>query len=180
MTLRLCTLFLVILASAACAPADTALVTTSTLVDPTPTANSTTEPDPVTTSVTTSTTEPVTTPSTTTSTTTTAALPAFPPGRENLTHGGDAWVVVLAASEDFEDPALRQAEADAVAAGYQGGSTDCDLGAAQALGLPGEDRHYYTVSVYLVDEADAQAALDAFRARGIDGAVGLVQTYCMD
>jgi hypothetical protein len=88
-------------------------------------------------------------------------------------------VAVLAASEDPEDPALSKAEADAEAAGYTTGLTDCDFGAAQALGLPA-DGHYWTVSVYLFDEADARAALDAFRARDIEGAVALVQTYCMD
>jgi hypothetical protein len=116
----------------------------------------------------------------TTSTTTTLALPAFPPGRETLEHGGDAWVVVLAASEDFNDEALAAAEEQASEAGYLTGATDCDFGAAAALGLPESESHFYTVSVYLDSEVDARAALDAFRARGIDGAVGVVQTYCLD
>jgi hypothetical protein len=121
-----------------------------------------------------------TTPPTTTSptTSTTAELPSFPPERTDLTHGGDAWVVVLAASEDGDDDALYAAIAAAEDAGYNTGMTDCDFGAAQAMGLP--DGHYYTVSVYLQSEADANAALAAFDARGVDGVVAVVQTFCMD
>jgi len=132
-----------------------------------------------TTSSTTTTTVATTTTSTIASTTTTVPLPDFPPQTENLTHGGDAWVVVLAASEDFEDPVLDVAEGHARDAGYATGPTDCDSGASAILGLP-EDGHYYTVSVYLSDEDDALAALAAFEARDVTGAVGVVQTFCMD
>jgi hypothetical protein len=126
---------------------------------------------------------PTTTEQTTTTiptTTTTLALPTFPPGRTNLEHGGDTWAVVLAASEDIDDPLLAEAEGHARDAGYLTGPTDCDDGAATALGLSESDGHYYTVSVYLNSEADAQAALEAFRARGVDGATALVQTFCLD
>jgi hypothetical protein len=130
-----------------------------------------------------STTPPTTTTIIATTTTvpaTTLHLPAFPPERPNLEHGGDAWVVVLAASEEFEDPILAEAVGHARDAGYLTGATDCDVGAAAAVGLSESDRHYYTVSVYLNSETDAEVALEAFLARGVDGAVARVQTYCLD
>jgi hypothetical protein len=97
-----------------------------------------------------------------------------------MTQGGDAWAVVLAASANSEAPELAGAVTAATAAGYHTGPTDCDTGAATALGLAEDQSHYYTVSVYFRSEAAAHAALEAFRARGNDGAVGLVQTFCLD
>jgi hypothetical protein len=96
-----------------------------------------------------------------------------------LEHGGETWVVILAASEDFDDPVLDQAVDDATAAGYHTGPTDCDVGVAEALGLP-ENSYLASVSVYLESEADAGAALVAFEARGVGGTVALVQTFCLD
>lgn len=112
-------------------------------------------------------------------TTTMAPLPAFPPEAAQLSHGGDAWVVVLAASEASNDPALVTADLAATEAGYNTGPTDCDLGAADLLGLS-SDGHYYTLSVYLENEEDAIAAREAFAARGVGGVVGVVQTFCLD
>jgi len=128
------------------------------------------------TAVTTTTTTPATT------TTTTVPLdeaPAFPPERTSLEHGGDAWVVILGASETSNDPALRAAELAAERAGYTTGATDCDVGADVVLGLPA-DRHYYTVSVYLESEEDANAARDAFAEWGVGGIPGVVRTFCGD
>jgi len=149
------------------------------------TTTTTTTLPPVTTSLALTTTLPPTTTTTMAVTTTTTLavttsieLPPFPPGRTELEHGGDAWAVVLAAAEDFDDPALDAAQAAAGAAGYTTGATDCDFGAAEILGMP--EGRYATVSVYLRSEADADAALEAFRARGVDGAVGVVQTFCLD
>lgn len=124
---------------------------------------------------------PITAPATTVPTTTVPAdpLPDFPPPAESLTHGGDTWVVVLAASEGYADPLLSEAVLAAEAAGYATGPTDCDVGAVAALGLP-EDRQYYTVSVYLASEGDAIAARDAFAARGVGATVAQVQTFCLD
>jgi hypothetical protein len=155
--------------------------TTTTILDVTTISTpETTEPSPTTTvaPVTTTATTPDTT--TTTAQATTVQLPQFPPERTDLEHGGDAWVVVLAASEDPAGSDLETAIVIAGEAGYTTGATDCDFGAATALGLPEDRRHFFTVSVYLRSESDAIAALDAFRARGVDGAVALVQTYCMD
>lgn len=109
---------------------------------------------------------------------TTSALPAFPAERASLEHGGDAWAVVLAGSENFDDPVLTEAANEAEQAGYTTGATDCDFGASEALGLPASG--VYTISVYLENEADAEAALRAFEARGVSGVVALVQTFCMD
>jgi ABC-type Fe3+-hydroxamate transport system substrate-binding protein len=159
----------------------------------TATSTSATSSDPATTVVETTTTTAGTTtavPETTTTpqppeTTTTAApettttLPPFPPARQDLQHGGETWVVVLAAAEDFNAPALDAAVQAASDAGYATGATDCDMGAAAVVGLP-EDTHVYSVSVYLETEADAAAALTAFEARSVTGDVGTVMTFCLD
>ena len=73
-------------------------------------------------------------------------------------------------------PPWMKRVAAAEAAGYHTGPTDCDHGASEALGLP----EAVAVSVYLRTEADAHAALEAFLARGVDGAVARVQTFCLD
>lgn len=171
---RLLALFAFAVLVAGCA--GTAETTTST-------AQQSTEPTVTTTIVVTTTSTPATTTTTTPSTTTvppttTIELPAFPPERTSLEHGGDAWVVVLAAAEDFGDPVLVAAQKAAEDGGFTTGPTDCDAGAAELLGLSGG--HYATVSVYLNTEADAKAALAAFEARDVEGAVGVVQTFCLD
>lgn len=140
-----------------------ALATTTT----TTSSTTTTTPD------TTSTTSPPQT------TTTSAALPEFPPPRENLDHGGDTWVVVLAGSTGISDPLLMTAVLAANEAGYNTGPTDCDFGAAEALGFTEAD-HYYTVSVYFDTEVDANLAREAFQARGVGSTVAHVQTFCLD
>jgi hypothetical protein len=102
----------------------------------------------------------------------------FPPERTELVHGGDAWVVVLAAGASDDDPALIAAVEAATEAGYTTGPTTCDLGAAEAIGAP---EGSLTVSVYLMSETDAQLALAAFEAIGITGGVvAVVATYCLD
>ncbi|MGH8951186.1 MAG: hypothetical protein ACRDX9_07160 [Acidimicrobiia bacterium] len=167
--LTLCLVLALVIGS--CADPDTGATTSAapTTVDTTPA----TEP------ATTPTTAPTTLPPTTVTTVapTTTALPPFPPGRETLEHGGDAWVVVLAGSADENDPVLAGATQAAEDAGYVTGPTDCDEGADAALGMPDGTK---TVSVYLETEADAQAALLAFEARGVSGVVALVQTFCLD
>jgi hypothetical protein len=72
---------------------------------------------------------------------------------------------------------LAEAVEAAEDAGYLTGPTDCDFGAAEALGQPAGN---LTVSVYLESESDAEAALIAFETRGVAGVVGLVQTFCLD
>jgi hypothetical protein len=146
--------------------------TTATLIATTTQAATTTAPA-------TTTEAPTTTAATTTTQAPTTTLPPFPPERESLEHGGETWVVILAASDDFGDPTLDQAVDDADAAGYTTGPTDCDVGVAEAVGLS-EGSYVVSVSVYLETEADAEAALVAFEARGVDGTVALVQTFCLD
>lgn len=109
--------------------------------------------------------------------TTTTTLPAFPPALESLEHGGEVWAVVLAGSSDIDDPAIASAVASAREAGYATGPTDCDVGAAEALGQPDGN---LMVSVYFADEASAQQALGAFEARSVTGVVARVRTYCLD
>lgn len=135
---------------------------------------------------TTTTTAPATTTTTVVTTTTLAAttttLPEFPPARETLEHGGEAWSVILAASEHENDPAIAAAITAATDAGYDtAGPTDagCDQGSLQALGIDDDD-YYLIVSVYFDTEEDAIAARDAFLTRGVEGTVALVQTYCLD
>jgi hypothetical protein len=53
------------------------------------------------------------------------------------------------------------------------------VGAAAALGFP-DGTYVLTVSVYLSSEADARQAQPAFAARGVEGTVALVQTFCLD
>lgn len=108
-----------------------------------------------------------------------AGPPPFPPGREGLEHGGTTWAVVLAGASDIDDPAIVAAGEAAAAAGYMTGPGNCDLGAAEALGLDPAGI-VYTLSVYLETEADAHAAQAAFAARGVDGVVAQLQTYCLD
>ena len=106
-------------------------------------------------------------------------LPLFPSGLKEFTHGGDVWVVILAASEGSSDPGLKTATIAAADAGYSAFPTDCDFGASEALGLP-QDRSYYTVSVYLTSEADANSALQSFERLGVGGVVAKIQTFCLD
>jgi len=119
-----------------------------------------------------------TAPTTTVITTeTTIPPPGFPEQRTDLGHGDPTWAVVLAGAVDPEDPAITAAEQAAVEAGYTTGWTDCDEGAAEALGMPGGT---ITLSVYFDTEGDAEAAAAAFAARGVDGVVAEVRTYCLD
>jgi hypothetical protein len=156
----------VVLAIASCGAAPEAA---TTLVTTTTTSTTATTLVTTTTTSTTATTAPVQP---------TSALPVFPAERTSLEHGGDTWAVVLAGSENFDDPVLTEAAHEAEQAGYTTGATDCDFGASEALGLPASG--VYTISVYLENEAYAEAALRAFEARGVSGVVALVQTFCMD
>jgi len=162
----LATLGVAVIACSGNASSTSTLVTTSTITDITSTSEATT-------------TTSTTTTSTTTPTTTT--LPGLPPEFFGQTHGGDAWAVVLMVSDVIDDPAFDEATEAARAVGYHPSSTDCDFGAATVFGKTDEEEtHYYSVSLYFQNEEDATAALEGLRARGIDGAVGVVQTYCMD
>lgn len=110
----------------------------------------------------------------------TPSRPTFPPARTDLEHRGTAWAVVLAGSEDPLDPQLEAAEQMIEEAGYFAGVTDCDEGAASALGLP-EESFILTASAYFNSEEDANEALRAFRAEGFSGgAVAEVTTGCLD
>jgi len=114
---------------------------------------------------------------TVTTTSTTTPLLDFPPMREDLEQGGLTWAAVLAGAVDPEDPAAVAAEQAAVDAGYTVGWTDCDEGAAEALGLPGGT---LTLSVYFDEATQAEQAATAFQARGVDAVVAEVRTFCMD
>ena len=165
----------VLMMSGACA---TETATTTTVGAATSSSSATTEDTAV--QTTTSTVVTTTVPPTTTATTAPApstTLPAFPPARQDLEHGGSTWVVVLAGSATPDDPVLAEAILAAEQAGYTTGATDCDDGAPEALGQPDGTS---TVSVYLENEADAHAALLAFEARGVSGVVAQVQTFCLD
>lgn len=123
------------------------------------------------------TTAPTTAPTTTPVEEPSTTVPAFPPQAEELTHGGLTWAVVLAGASDPSDQAIVAAEEAATAAGYTTGFTDCDEGAAEALGMPGGT---VTISVYFDTEEYARAAQAAFAAQGIEGEVAEVRTMCLD
>ena len=92
-------------------------------------------------------------------------------------HGGSTWAVILAGATNADDPVLTDATRSAEDAGYTTGPTDCDQGAAEAIGQP---EGALTVSVYFDTEADALAAALAFDSRGVNGVVAEVQTFCLD
>lgn len=167
------TLIVLLLVGVGACGDDTATTTSGVASTTSAEPTATVAPTTTTTAPTSTTTEPT---STITEPVTTVALPVFPHERLELTHGGDAWVVVLAAAEYYDDPAIEAAVAVADSFGFHTGATDCDVGASEALGVP----EGVTVSVYFESEADAQAALLAFQARGVDGVVALVRTFCMD
>ena len=96
---------------------------------------------------------------TTTAPLTTTTLPSFPTARQDLEHGGSTWAVILAGATTADDAALSDATRAAEDAGYSTGPTDCDEGAAEALG---QAEGAFTVSVYFDTEADALAAASAF------------------
>ncbi|MCP4964370.1 MAG: hypothetical protein GY926_03965 [bacterium] len=75
---------------------------------------------------------------------------------------------------------LHHAVTAAEDAGYQTGPTDCDFGAAEALGLVPTEGHAMTVSGYFDTKVDGVAAQAAFAARGIPSDVAVVQTFCLD
>lgn len=108
----------------------------------------------------------------------TTTLPPFPPSLTDLPDPPDVWSVVLAGSAGLDDPVLAQAVADADAAGYFVGPTDCDEGAAEAIGMAGNG--VYTITVYLNSEAEAMAAAEAFAARGVEATVARVTLFCLD
>jgi len=154
----------------ACSAATEEPVTTTSIVQSTTTT---------TTPATTSTVAQVTT---TTLPATTTTLPELPPAKDDLEHGGQAWAVYLAVSEDFTDPDLLEAATVADTYGYFAGVTDinCDQGAAAAVGIaPGGSEA--VVGIYFDSEADAEAFILAWEARGLETiGSGLVQTFCLD
>ncbi len=174
---------ILILGLTACSdPAATPTTTVETTTKAPPETTTTAAPESTTTAApaaTTTTTTSAAPETTTTEPAETTTLPPFPPPRESLEHGGEAWVVILAGAGDFDDPVLDEAVTAAADAGYTTGATDCDSGAAEALGMPA-DEHVVSVSVYFETAADAEAALVAFEARGVSGTVATVTTYCLD
>jgi hypothetical protein len=117
-----------------------------------------------------------------------AAPPSFPPARSDLVHGEPTWAVVLAGA--FVEPGtsldanqtLVSAVAVAERGGYTTGPTDCDEGAAEAVGAGPDARDFYTVSVYFATEADARRANEAFAAQvgWYSGVVAQIRTFCLD
>ncbi|HSK07912.1 MAG TPA: hypothetical protein VK990_10355 [Acidimicrobiia bacterium] len=164
---KLASALALILTLAACVTVDTTATSTTPPTTPGSTlAAPTTEATDALPSTTTAAPEPTTT-----------DPPGFPPERESLQHGAETWAVVLAGSDDVNDPALTEAIQAAEDAGYVTGPTDCDEGAEAALDMPDGT---LTVSVYLETEADARAALLAFEERGVTGVVAQVRTFCLD
>lgn len=163
--MRITTLFAAVALVAACGGDGSTSDATETTSTPETTVTTVT-PETTTTVAPTTTTAPVTT-----------TLPDFPKGRTDLVHGEATWAVVLAGAETADDPVIAAAEQAASDAGYTTGWTDCDEGAAEALGMPAGT---ITLSVYFETKEDAELAAAAFAARGVDGVVAEVRTFCLD
>ncbi len=154
------------------------LITASDEPDVATSAPVTTEPPVPTTEVAESQTTPT---PTTAAPPTTTSLPAFPPIKESLSHGSEAWAVYLAVGVS-DDPALGEAALLLQDLGFRSGVGDlgCDWGAGELLGLDPTE-FWDAVAMYFETEAHAEAFVEAMEARG-HGVVGwgLVHTYCMD
>jgi hypothetical protein len=88
------------------------------------------------------------------------------------------WAVVLAGASTPGDEILLAAVDDAASAGFDAAPTNCDDGAAEALGMAGDGT--YTVSLHYATEAEAIAASDMLAAGGVASAVAEVATACPD
>jgi hypothetical protein len=100
------------------------------------------------------------------------------PAPAQLEHGGTAWGVYLAVSEDPNDPALDDAVARAAALGYEAGVGEiaCDQPAADLLGV---QQDAYAVALYFAKEADAETVASAVDAPAPVG-IAEVTTFCLD
>lgn len=90
--------------------------------------------------------------------------------------GESAWAVVVAGASDPFDPLLGATVEDLAAAGFPSTITNCDVGAASAIGMqPGAS---FTVSVYASNEADAELLMAELDESGLAGPVTEITVQC--
>ncbi len=90
--------------------------------------------------------------------------------------GRQLWAVVLAGASEPSDPLLEETVSDLSRAGHETNVTNCDRGAAEALGMnPSES---YTVSVYADSEEAAMILLNDVAPRGIVGVITQIRVEC--
>lgn len=90
--------------------------------------------------------------------------------------GASAWAVVIAGASDPFDPPLEDAEQQVLNAGYDTTITNCDVGAATALGMAPDSS--FTVSVYAADEQNASVLATALDAAGLAGEIAEISVDC--
>jgi len=97
-----------------------------------------------------------------------------PAGRSG--EGANVWAVVVAGASQPHDTLLSMTVDDLAAVGYQTTPTNCNQGAAEALGMaPAES---FTVSVHFETEAEAASANRKLEAAGLGGIVAMVKVKC--
>ncbi len=104
---------------------------------------------------------------------------AAPPGVESIEVpevGATAWAVVVAGASDPFDPLLGETVELVAAAGHRTTITNCDVGAAAALGM--QPQVSFTVSVYAADQSSADRLAESLEAVGLPGVVTEVSAVC--
>lgn len=104
---------------------------------------------------------------------------AAPAGVESIAVpdiGATAWAVVVAGASDPFDPLLGETVDLVAAAGHTTTITNCDVGAAEALGM--QPALSYTISVYAADESAAGLLAASLDAAGLPGVVTEVSVIC--
>ena len=90
--------------------------------------------------------------------------------------GDSAWAVVVAGASDPFDPLLATTVDQLAAAGYTTTITNCDVGAAVALGMQPDTS--FTVSVYAADESAAGLLVDDLEQSALPGVVTRITVEC--
>ena len=104
---------------------------------------------------------------------------AAPDGVESIAVpdiGATAWAVVIAGASDPFDPLLGETVDLVAAAGHTTTITNCDVGAAEALGM--QPAVSYTISVYAADEDAADRLAASLETVGLPGVVTEVSVVC--
>ena len=90
--------------------------------------------------------------------------------------GDSVWAVVVAGASDPFEPFLGDVVDDLAAAGFETTITNCDVGAAEAIGM--QPSASFTVSVYASDEASAELLAAELDQSGLGGPVAELVVQC--
>ena len=90
--------------------------------------------------------------------------------------GASAWAVVIAGATDPFDSLLEGTLENLTAQGYETLITNCDVGAAEAIGM--QPVVSYTVSAYANDRENAEGLADILREIDLGGTVAQVSVDC--